>query len=109
MQIEGVLAGLDRQRSYFSVVHFAGLLAKEQIVIPCDLKLTLFVGGGPEDSLWAPHVTYVPIPLLLKVRPGCQCAILASWRPGLTCTGLCCLCSCPAACGWHPWCWSAWL
>lgn len=67
-QIERLLAGLDRGRSYFSVVHFAGLLAKEQVDIPCDLKLTLFMGGGPEDALWAPHITYVPIPLLLKVR-----------------------------------------
>jgi hypothetical protein len=83
VQIEGVLAALDRQRSYFSVVHFAGLLAKEQVAIPCDLKLTLFVGGGPEDSLWAPHVTYVPIPLLLKVRLSlCNQLLIVVLLPG---------------------------
>lgn len=63
-----MFAQLDRSRSYFSVVHFAGLLAKEAIEVPCDLKLTLFVGGGLEDQPWAPHVNYIPIPLLLKVR-----------------------------------------
>lgn len=66
--MEALLNGLDKRRSYFSVVHFAGLIAKEQVAIPCDLKLTLFIGGGPEDNVWAPHVNYVPIPLLLKVR-----------------------------------------
>lgn len=50
------------------MVHFAGLLAKEQVAIPCDLKLTLFLGGGPDDAAWAPHVSYIPIPLLLKVK-----------------------------------------
>jgi len=67
-QVEELLESLDRGRSYFSVVHFAGLLEKERIAVPCDLKLTLFVGGGPDDAAWAPHVKYLPIPLLLKAR-----------------------------------------
>ena len=39
----------------------------EQLHIPCDLKLTLFIGGGVEDGAQAPHLTFIPIPLLSKV------------------------------------------
>ena len=66
-QVEAVLQGLDRRRSYFSVVQFAGLIREEQLAIPCDLKLTLFVGGGTEDLQQAPQLSLLPIPLLLKV------------------------------------------
>ncbi len=86
-QVTALLEWLDKGRSYFSVQQFAGLLAAERPGVPCDLKLTMFVGGGPEDSAYAPHVTFVPIPLLSKVSP----------RPGLALRG-CAVCgaSCPS-------------
>lgn len=66
-EVTALLAGLDKTRSYFSVQQFAGLLAKEGVAVPCDLKLTIFVGGGPDDEVFAPHVNFVPIPLLSKL------------------------------------------
>jgi hypothetical protein len=69
-QVAAVLGRLDKRRSYFTVQQFAGVMSKEGVSIPCDLKLTIFVGGGPDDRPFAPHVTFVPIPLLSKVcRP----------------------------------------
>ena len=67
-QLERFLAGLDRQHSYYSVSHVAGLIREERLDIPCDLKLTLFVGEGDQDVDQAPHMNVVPIPLLGLVR-----------------------------------------
>lgn len=67
MQVEGLLGWLDKRYSYFSIVQFAGLIRVERIHIPCDLKLTLFIGGGIEDNAHAPHLQFVPMPLLSKV------------------------------------------
>ena len=67
-QLERFLAGLDRQHSYYSVSHIAGLIKAEKIDIPCDLKLTLFIAEGEQDVNHAPHVRVVPIPLLGSVR-----------------------------------------
>ncbi len=50
------------------MTQFAGLILAEKIDIPCDLKLTLFAGGGDQDKEWAPHLGVVPIPLLAGVR-----------------------------------------
>lgn len=77
-----MLGRLDKRRSYFTVQQFAGLMSKEGVSIPCDLKLTIFVGGGPDDRPFAPHVTFVPIPLLSKLltpsrRPRKQLATFA--------------------------------
>ena len=82
-QVTALLDWLDKGRSYFSVQQFAGLLAAERPGVPCDLKLTMFVGGGPEDGAYAPHVTFVPIPLLSKVppRPGQAMRACATCRP----------------------------
>ena len=68
--MEDLLQWLDKGYSYFSVVQFAGLIRVEQIHIPCDLKLTLFIGGGIEDNAQAPHLRFVPMPLLSKVGFG---------------------------------------
>ncbi len=67
-QLERFLAGLDRQHSYYSVSNVAGLIREEKLDIPCDLKLTLFVGEGDQDVDQAPHMNVVPIPLLGLVR-----------------------------------------
>jgi hypothetical protein len=40
----------------------------QQLAVPCDLKLTMFIGGGVEDGAQAPHLSFVPIPLLSKVN-----------------------------------------
>ena len=67
-QLERVLTKLDKRHTYFTVTQFAGLILAERIDIPCDLKLTLFAGGGDQDKEWAPHLGVVPIPLLAGVR-----------------------------------------
>ena len=66
-QLERFLVGLDRRHTYYSVTQFAGLILAEKIDIPCDLKLTLFAGGGDQDKQFAPHLTVHPIPLLAGV------------------------------------------
>ena len=66
-QLERFLVALDRRHSYYSVTQFAGLILAEKIDIPCDLKLTLFAGGGDQDKQFAPHLTVYPIPLLAGV------------------------------------------
>ena len=66
-QLEQFLAGLDREHSYYSVSHIAGLIRAEKIDIPCDLKLTLFVAEGEQDIDQVPHVKIVPIPLFGSV------------------------------------------
>ena len=67
-QLERFLAGLDRRHSYYSVSHIAGLIKAEKIDVPCDVKLTLFIGEGDHDTDFAPHLKVVPIPLLGSVR-----------------------------------------
>ena len=59
---------MDRQHSYYSVSHIAGLIKAERIDIPCDLKLTLFIAEGEQDTVHAPHLRIVPIPLLSSAR-----------------------------------------
>ena len=54
------------------MTQFAGLILAENIDIPCDLKLTLFAGGGDQDKEFAPHLTVQPIPLLAGVRSASQ-------------------------------------
>ena len=66
VQVEGLMGWLDKRYSYFSVVQFAGLIRVERIHVPCDLKLTLFIGGGIEDNAQAPHLRLLPMPLLSK-------------------------------------------
>ena len=55
----------------------------QQLAVPCDLKLTMFVGGGVEDGAQAPHLSFVPIPLLSKVR---CCRVLARSHRCSNCT-----------------------
>ena len=38
----------------------------------CAFQLTLFSAGGPQDGVWAPHLTLIPIPLLSEVRAACD-------------------------------------
>ena len=65
--MERVLLALDKRHTYFTVTQFAGLILAERIDVPCDLKLTLFAGGGDQDREWAPQLGVVPIPLLAGV------------------------------------------
>ena len=69
--------GLDKRHSYYSVTQFAGLILAENIDIPCDLKLTLFAGGGDQDKEVAPHLNVLPIPLLAGVRKCLDRAVIS--------------------------------
>ena len=80
--------GLDKRHSYYTVTQFAGLILAEKVDVPCDMKLTLFAGGGDQDREWAAHLNVLPIPLLAGVSavpcdrrrsPCCQvcCIIIA--------------------------------
>ena len=40
LQVQALLNSLDRRLSYFTITHFAELLAEERITVPCDLKVS---------------------------------------------------------------------
>ena len=39
-QVQTLLDSLDKRLSYFTITHFAELLAEERIIVPCDLKVS---------------------------------------------------------------------
>ena len=57
------------EKPYMVRLRFCLCSRVEQLRVPCDIKLTLFIGGGIEDGAQAPHLTFIPIPLLSKVHP----------------------------------------